>query len=74
MSVALHICWTPMTEVCRSPDGERWCFVCRKRNEFERVTECPADDSWYGPSQRIECAVCKTVDGDLFPGRYREWE
>lgn len=70
----LHICWTePHEEVFREPDGERWCFTCRKRRDFEHVCMAPVGMSWYGPYQQIECTVCKTVDGDCFPGTMREW-
>ena len=56
-------------------DGTRWCFVCRRRQAFERVLLVPDDpDSWYGPTPMIRCMHCKTADGDLFPGRAREWE
>lgn len=71
---------TPMDEVSRRPDGERWCFVCRTRRVFARVVLRPIvrdiDDTgaWYGPTTRIECATCRTVDGDCFPGTEREWE
>lgn len=79
-TMSVHILDTPMEEVRRGPDGERWCFTCHKRREFERVASAPIvtslDDTgcWYGPSTRIECTRCRTIDGDLFPGYSREWE
>jgi hypothetical protein len=78
--MTVHILHIPMEEVSRRPDGERWCFVCRKRRVFEFVVERPIvtsiDDTgcWYGPTSQIECATCRTIDADLFPGRVREWE
>jgi hypothetical protein len=79
----IHILHTPMEEVSRKPNGERWCFVCRKRREFEHVITRPVLDpnvpledqtgAWYGPTHQIECGTCHTVDGDCFPGREREW-
>lgn len=71
--MSVHVCWTePMVEVFRNPIGVKWCFVCRKRRQFEHVCDAPAELSWYGPVNRIECAVCRTRDGDCFPGRERE--
>lgn len=75
----IHILYTPMAETRRKPDGERWCFSCRKRRQFEHVTSVPVCESiddtgcWYGPSHEIECTVCGVVDGDCFPGTTREW-
>lgn len=78
------ICGFPVEEIARRPDGERWCFVCRKRHEFLYIVtaskldpELPLEDqpgSWYGPVPHIECSVCHTWDGDCFPGWQREWE
>jgi len=71
---AIHIFWTePHEEVKREPDGERWCFQCRKRRVFEYVVSAPVEMSYYGPRCSIECSVCHLSDGDLFPGRFREW-
>lgn len=71
---AVHIHWTePMHEVFRHPDGERWCFVCRRRQAFEYVRTAPVGISYYGPNDRIVCSVCQTTDGDCFPGTDREW-
>lgn len=87
---ALHILHTPMEEIHREPDGEeRWCFVCRKRRTFEYVVTRPIVEppqpgkedeyefptgAYYGPTHQISCATCDTIDGDMFPGTYREWE
>ena len=71
--MTLHICFGPeMAEVRREPDGERWCFVCRKRRRFDFVVRAPVEPSYYGPNPFIECEKGHE-DGDLFPGRYREW-
>jgi hypothetical protein len=71
----IHVLHTPMEEVTREPNGEpRYCFRCRKVQPFAYVVSRPIDRmSYYGPSARIECAACHLVDGDMFPGRWREW-
>jgi hypothetical protein len=81
--MSVHILRTPMEEIVRRPDGERWCFTCRERRDFEYVVEAPVIDpaipldeqtgAYYGPTPHIECSVCKTWDGDCFPGTNREW-
>lgn len=70
------VCHGPrMVEVKRVPDGEeRWCFRCRKRSLFEFVVDAPTEISYYGPNPRIECVGGHHEDGDMFPGRFREWE
>jgi hypothetical protein len=72
------ICGDRMEETFRRPDGERWCFRCKSRRPFDYVVNSPVEDrenpSWYGPSPSIQCSTCGLVDGDMFPGRYREWE
>lgn len=71
--MALHINYGPATEeVTRKPDGEHWCFVCRKRRRFDFVVRAPIEPSYYGPNPSIVCELGHT-DGDLFPGRFREW-
>jgi len=80
----IHILWTgPHEEVGRKQIGERWCFICRKRRQFEYVVlspvlreDVPLEDqtgAYYGPIHHIECGTCHTVDGDCFPGTEREW-
>jgi hypothetical protein len=70
------ICFGPeMREAARHPVGVRWCFHCRHRREFTQVVLAPVDrESWYPTSVEIQCAQCRTVDGDLFPGHTREWD
>lgn len=64
-----------MQETYRRPDGERWCFICRRVRAFVYVVDAPTDpESYYGPTPSIRCESCGTVDGDCFPGRQREWE
>lgn len=64
-----------MVEVVNRRDGDtRWCFVCRKHQEFRYVVMAPVEPDWYGPHADVKCGKCKTSDGDLFPGRRREWE
>ena len=74
ISDELSVCGTRMKELSRKSDGTHWCFVCRKHSEFEFIVKVPDGFSYYGPSCMVECANCKTVDADLFPGRAREWE
>jgi hypothetical protein len=70
--MSVHILHTPMEEVDRRSDGERWCFVCRTRREFAYVLFAPVEMSYYGMTRKIECTHCHTTDSDLFPGRERE--
>lgn len=69
-----HICYGPPMKVIRDEvDGDgRWCFRCRKRTEFRYIVRAPAEISYYGPNPSIEC-VDGHVDGDMFPGDFREW-
>ncbi len=79
-----HICGAicggePHEETHRRQDGEpRWCFVCRKKQQFDYVIMSPIFDmenpSYHGPVPSIRCAICDTYDGDVFPGSEREWE
>ena len=72
--MSLHINYGPtMTEAHRERVGQRWCFVCRKRRRFDLIVKVPVEPSYYGPSPSI-VGECRHVDGDLFPGRIREWE
>ena len=71
--MTIHICGEETREVARRPEGERFCFICRTRRAFLRIVDAPVGMSYYGPSTRIECGTCATIDGDLFPGREREW-
>lgn len=64
-----------MREVTRKPNGEaRYCFKCRARREFLFIVTAPIVPDYYGPIADIRCGTCDTSDGDLFPGREREWE
>lgn len=74
-SLYVHIHHTPMKEVVRKPDGVRWCFHCRKQREFLFIIKAPVEEfSYYGPSPSVWCSVCDSMDSDLFPGNYRQWE
>lgn len=71
----LHINYgPPMEEIVRESQGERWCFRCRKQREFVYTVSAPTEPSYYGPNPAVRCTVCDLIDGDLFPGRSREWE
>lgn len=71
----VRICREPMEEVVNEPHGApRWCFKCRHVREFRyRVTQ-PTGFSYYGPNPSIRCGTCGLTDGDMFPGRSREWD
>jgi hypothetical protein len=69
------ICGEEMREVSREPDGEpRWCFRCRAIRGFVYVVIAPVGPSYYDPNAYVKCGTCDLTDGDLFPGRFREWE
>jgi hypothetical protein len=70
-----YICREQMRVTVRRPHGEpRWCFRCRKVRPFIFRVMSPVGMSYYGPVPSIRCGTCDLVDGDLFPGRQREWE
>jgi hypothetical protein len=71
---AVYVCGPRMKEVRRESVGERWCFVCRKRREFAFVVMDTVEMSYWGPTASVECVDRGHSDGDLFPGRCREWE
>lgn len=53
-----------------------WCFRCRKHRAHMEKVEAPTDieDMMWGPIARVYCAACGLTDGDMFPGRWREWD
>lgn len=61
-------------EVKRRSEGVKWCFHCRKRQEFWFIVTAPIVPDWYGPIADVRCGHCNASDGDLFPGREREWD
>ncbi|RZT66772.1 hypothetical protein EV139_0899 [Leucobacter luti] len=63
------ICGTSMKEHSRESQGDKWCFVCRKRHEFWWVVTVPDGLSYYGPEAGME-GVAKWCS-DLFPGWVR---
>lgn len=69
----IHITRTPMKTIHDEPDSERWCFSCRARREFRYVVKAAVEPSYYDPNPSIRCGTCGLMDGDLFPGRTREW-
>jgi hypothetical protein len=73
MSV-LHVLRVPSHVVSELADGEpRWCFYCRQRVAFARTIYAPDDPmSYYGQHGSVKCENGHE-DGDLFPGRWREW-
>ncbi|MGO1522867.1 MAG: hypothetical protein ACTHV8_04165 [Nesterenkonia sp.] len=74
--MSINICRGPAMEAIRDdPHGDpRWCFACRKVNDFRFIVMASIEPSYYDPEPKVVCAECATTDGDLFPGRIREWE
>lgn len=69
------LCVDEPSRVTRELDGEpRWCFRCRCVRPFEFVVSYPRSTSWYSPTASVRCSKCNMIDGDLFPGRSREWD
>lgn len=64
----------PFEYVVTAPIVSCWCPIDSPRNEQGEGAVEFNTGAWYGPSTQIECCVCHLTDGDLFPGRYREWE
>ena len=80
----------PNVTVCTGPEMREdsrkiestntWCFTCRKRVTFWRVSSFPADwgvdmsiaSAFYGPDVNIECENGH-IDGDCGFGSYRTW-
>ena len=73
--VAIHINRPgPMKTIVEKPDGEsRWCFRCRKKTTFRFLVRGTVEPSYYEPTPSIQCEAGHS-DGDLFPGRIREWD
>lgn len=72
MTIHLHVVRTSVRS--ETDAGERWCFDCRKRRQFTKRVHVPVDElSYYGPHITMACEKGHE-DGDLFPGRVREWE
>lgn len=71
----LHILRVPTRVYSQQASGEpRWCFVCRKVVPFTLTITVPVDPmSYYGPTPTVACEHGHG-DGDLFPGRFREWD
>lgn len=69
------ICRGPAMETIRDDPHEnpRWCFTCRKVRDFRFIVRAPVEPSYYGPEPNVVCVECGQTDGDLFPGREREW-
>jgi hypothetical protein len=69
----LHVHRVATRVYSQREDGVRWCFLCRKRAPFTLTVHVPTDPmSYYGPHASIECERGHN-NGDLFPGRIREW-
>lgn len=71
----VHINRPGATYVIRRKElGERWCFRCRERRNFIYTLTAEVEPSYYDPNPDVKCGHCGKSDGDLFPGREREWE
>ena len=70
----VHILHTPLKEVAAFSEGERYCFRCRTRQPFMRVVLVTREMSYYGPTREVRCCVCDELNGDCFPGTWREWK
>jgi hypothetical protein len=70
--MSLHVLHVPTHVVSQRDDGERWCFYCRKRVAFTLTVHASDDPmSYYGPHVSVECERGH-LDGDCFPGTYRQ--
>ncbi|GAA2007853.1 hypothetical protein [Nocardioides kribbensis] len=70
-SGSVSIVGTHMAEYSRESMGERWCFTCRKRHNFDWVVMAPVGLSYYGP--HVEIHGVRAECSDLFPGWSRNW-
>jgi hypothetical protein len=69
------VCMPGETHVVKSEGlGERWCFRCRRKVDFLFTVTSEIEMSYYSPWPQVACMPAGHVDGDLFPGRYREWD
>jgi hypothetical protein len=67
------VCGPGMREVAREESaGIQWCFRCRKRVEFTDRLMADIQPSYYEPNWVRKCPKGHE-DGDLFPGRWREF-
>lgn len=70
----INICRPGKTEVIKTTPREiKWCFVCRKCVEFTDYLIAEIEPLYYDPWWRRTCPRGHD-DGDLFPGRYREYD
>lgn len=78
------VCTGPaMEERSRESMGVRWCFKCRGRHEFFWIVMVPVIDfsneasiyaAMWGPTAHSICTGCGQSWGELFPGRFYQWE
>lgn len=77
--MTIYVCGAPMTERKRWDEGVMWCFHCRKRVQFWQVLLVASKEAieasmgFWTHTRRIECEHGH-LNGDLFPGRWREWD
>lgn len=63
----------PIRTIVDEPHGDpRWCFRCRKRVPFRFIVRGEIEPSYYEPVPDVRCEAGHS-DGDMFPGRFREW-
>ena len=56
----------PTKVLAERPDGERWCFLCRKRLPHKVVVLCDEEPSYYDPIAVRRCSQCGR-DATAFP-------
>jgi hypothetical protein len=63
----------PFELVITEPIVMCWCRIDGPRREDGEGEVVFNSGAYYGPTPQVMCTKCKTVDGDCFPGTYREW-
>lgn len=67
----ITICGTHTVEHSRESMGDKWCFHCRRRHNFDWVVYAPEGFSYYDPHAAVEGVTPEC--SDLFPGWTRAW-
>lgn len=50
-----------------------YCFHCRKDTAHLQTLVETAAATYWGPKIQVNCGECGAVDGDIFPGRERNY-
>lgn len=60
-------------EVWRVQHRTAFCFHCRKdTTHFQTLVEKTTPTYW-GPTSKVVCGDCGSIDGDIFPGKDRNY-